>query len=61
MRESVVKVCSCGAEHTAHSWAALELVGRQFVPADSEGPAETIELRNCYCNSTIAVEVPDAS
>jgi hypothetical protein len=24
-------------------------------PADEEGPAETIELRNCQCGSTISI------
>jgi hypothetical protein len=46
------KVCGCcGAEHDAYAWSRLPLVG---VMTDA---VESIELRNCRCNSTLAVEV----
>ncbi len=51
------KRCGCGRTHDAAAWARLPLVGRQHTPADAYGPAETIELRNCPCKSTIAILV----
>lgn len=51
---TVVKACGCGRTYTAEEWAALELVG---IMADD---VETIELRNCPCGSTIAVEASES-
>lgn len=39
------------------AWAQLDLVGHHHTPADDSGPAETLELRNCACGSTLAIEV----
>jgi len=48
----VVKTCpACGREYTRSGWEDLPLVGTQQFPGD---PA--LELRNCYCRSTIAME-----
>lgn len=47
------KVCTCcGTPHDAFAWSRLPYVG---VMRDEEG---AIELRNCGCGSTIAVEIP---
>lgn len=46
------KRCACGAVYDGHAWARLPLVG---LHVDDE---ESIELRNCRCGSTIAVELP---
>jgi len=49
------KVCGCGREHDAASWSDLPLVG--FMDLDADGD-ERLELRNCPCGSTVAVELP---
>ncbi len=46
------KHCGCGISHDVFEWAALEYVG--VMCDESVG---TIELRNCPCGSTLAVEV----
>ena len=38
-------------------WAELELRGTSRVEADVYGPALVIEMRNCSCHSTLAVEL----
>jgi hypothetical protein len=53
-----VKVCSCGARYTAAEWQALPLCGYWYTPADDTGPEVNLELRQCTCQSTIAVELP---
>jgi len=47
----LVKVCGCGRTFSAHEWSLLHCLGSMV---DEEG---TIELRNCPCGSTIAVEI----
>lgn len=55
-----MKTCStCGRRHTPSDWAALQLIGVQRIEADDEGPAETLELRNCVCGSTLAITQGD--
>ncbi len=45
------KTCgTCGRVHTIDGWFALPRKGVV------EGPAP-LELRQCYCNSTLAIEV----
>lgn len=43
-------------------WQSLPLLGRMHTPAEIidgvQLPAETIEMRNCTCGSTLAIEVP---
>ena len=47
-----VKVCKCcGRAHDSDTWAALHFVGVQ--PGEPD-----LELRNCLCGSTLALEVP---
>lgn len=53
-----LKTCGCGRAYDAADWARLPFVSHVHTPADDEGPAETIELRNCACGSTISVLVP---
>lgn len=53
---SIVKQCGCGRTFTREGWDRLEFVGRQHVPEDEFGPEISIELRNCPCGSTIAID-----
>lgn len=49
----IAKECSgCGLQHTAEDWTLLPYVGDQEWP-----PSRTVELRNCCCGSTLALEV----
>jgi hypothetical protein len=49
--DAVLKVCRCcGRAHDAEKWQALHLVGIQESEPD-------LELRNCLCGSTLALEV----
>lgn len=59
---AVVAHCGCGKTYTQCAWNGLRKVGVQVVAADLETGEDsfTIELRNCSCNSTIAVELTDA-
>lgn len=56
--EPPVKACACGLQFSVDAWRALRLVGIQEIPADAHGPEERLELRDCPCGSTIAVELP---
>jgi len=47
----LVKKCGCGREYNAADWRELEYVGA------SDDGVESIELRNCACGSTLAVNV----
>ena len=50
----VIKRCSCGKAYTHAEWERLPYVGIQ-----SSGDEETeLELRNCPCENTIAIERP---
>lgn len=40
------------------AWAAPPCIGYLNTPADDEGPATRLELRNHSCGSTLAIEVP---
>lgn len=45
----------CGRRYTAETWSRLKLLGNQ--PAGEEnGVHYELELRDCYCASTIAIE-----
>lgn len=59
----LVKTCRCGKSYDAHAWRALTYVGVQpGGPADEHGPAyPDVELRNCSCGSTLAVEGEESS
>lgn len=48
----LLKQCACGAVHTHTEWIRLPFVGHQ---PDYVGGL--LELRNCGCGSTIAVQV----
>lgn len=47
-----VHVCSCGHAVDAAGWEALPLVGHQ-----DDGAGGLLELRNCVCRSTGAIEM----
>lgn len=47
------KRCACGASYNAAGWADLKYKGRM-----RQKDAPTLELRDCVCGSTLAVEVP---
>lgn len=40
-------------------WAALPRIGDQPVEAFEDEPAYRLELRNCICGSTLAVEIKE--
>ena len=48
----VVKECGCGETYDQEQWQELPLLG-----AMPDGVGGTLELRNCGCLSTLAVEV----
>lgn len=54
-QSEIVKQCGCGREYTRGQWLALHLCGRMHVP----GSGIALELRNCVCGSSIAVECDD--
>jgi hypothetical protein len=45
------KRCGCGLTHDAAAWSCLPYVGVQ------RDEFEALELRNCPCGSTLAIEV----
>lgn len=49
------KSCGCGRSHTAEQWAALPLAPKGGVYRVDGRPE--LELRNCACHSTLAVDV----
>jgi hypothetical protein len=49
----MMKTCACGLCYSAEGWAALRYVG-----AMSDGEDGEIELRDCACGSTLAIELP---
>lgn len=50
-----VCTCACGRSFTAAEWKLLELVGRMDLDEDGD---QRLELRNCPCRSTRAIELP---
>ena len=52
MPTHTIHTCSCGREFTEHAWNLLPYVG---VMRDD---VERLELRNCPCGSTRALEIP---
>jgi hypothetical protein len=48
------KRCACGAQYSRAEWTKLALVGR-LTAADND----RLEIRNCVCGSSIAVEIAD--
>lgn len=47
-----VKSCKCGLAFDESAWRALPLTGTM-----SDGDGGELELRNCHCGSTIAIEI----
>lgn len=52
-----VKRCACGRRYTLAAWRALERIG--VMRLDEDGP--TLELRNCWCGSTISLVITKAT
>jgi hypothetical protein len=54
--------CGCGKGYTRDEFDQLEHIGDQKIPAGENGDGGwdeyELELRNCSCGSTIAVEHP---
>lgn len=48
----IINHCSCGRAHTREQWSALEYCGVM----DLDG-SQPLELRNCVCGSTRAIEI----
>jgi hypothetical protein len=53
---ATLKRCACGATYTRKQWRDLPRVGEQY----GNGNA-VLELRNCKCGSTLAVEITRGS
>jgi len=55
------KVCSkCKKPHSLKSWAGLKCIGVMPVEAGADPvtePAYQLEMRNCSCGTTLAIEV----
>lgn len=51
-----IKQCRCGATYTHDEWNDLPLVG-----AMTDGGDGWLELRNCVCSSTIAIELKETA
>lgn len=50
------KACACGVVHLASSWSTLDYCGvMKGIAGEAEFP--DLELRNCACGSTLAVEL----
>ena len=55
------KVCACcNRGYTVAAWQQLSKRGQQIVPSLEGAPGFTLDLRNCWCGSTLAVEVKEA-
>jgi hypothetical protein len=54
-RATIVKSCKCGQRFTQMQWNSLPNVGRMDLEEDGD---KRLELRNCPCGSTIAIEHP---
>lgn len=52
-RAKLAAACGCGKRFSAEEWRELAYVGIQ-----DDGAGGFLELRNCPCKSTIAVELP---
>ena len=57
---------TCPIDHEAikrdaAAWDALHHIGDQIIEADSTGPAERLELRNCSCGTTLAKRIATPS
>jgi hypothetical protein len=54
--EATIKRCgTCDRTFTRETWAKLKLCGDMPTFDDSDRPI-TLELRNCACGSTLAIE-----
>ena len=51
----IIKHCACGRVLDEAAWRELRLVGGMD-PEDDERPEYILELRNCICGTTLAIE-----
>jgi DnaJ-class molecular chaperone len=51
-REVTIKICGCGADFTRRQWKRLPHAGEM-----ADGLGGVLELRNCACGSTIAIQL----
>ena len=51
----IIKHCACGRVLDEAAWRELRLVGGMD-PEDDERPDYILELRNCICGTTLAIE-----
>lgn len=51
----IMKECACGRSFTEDEWLLLPFVGKSGTDDGDPDPI-VIELRNCPCGSTIAIE-----
>jgi len=56
-----LRIACTTADHEAMKrdwrWEFLVPIGVQHIDADGDEPAITLDLRNCWCGSTLAKEV----
>ncbi len=57
MPRPVAECPMCGRTYSHLSWRTLETRGIQHVEAGDGEPAYDLELRNCGCGDTLAIEV----
>lgn len=50
---AIVRSCGCGLSFTVEEWVLLPLIG------EMGDEIETVELRNCHCGSTLAIEMTE--
>ncbi len=56
-------MCKAGCNHeelkrNPLEWLKLQPIGNMVIEDDESGPGYTLEMRNCKCGSTLAVERP---
>ncbi len=53
LEQAIIKKCSCGREFSRQEWLRLPICGRLHITLRGA----VVELRNCTCGSSIALEV----
>lgn len=49
---------TCGKTYDDAQWTKLPLVGYQVIPPYDDDLGEVLEMRNCGCRSTLALQMP---
>ena len=60
--DDLISMTKCERNHEAlklnlTDWTSLKLIGYQEVPGDENEADYKLELRNCSCGSTLAIEI----